>query len=61
MKRRMIWMAVTADEYELPMILASSASKLAKELGVSVSTILTREHRNDNGKYTGYKIVKVKE
>lgn len=53
----MIWMAVTADEYEL----ASSASKLAKELGVSVSTILTREHRKDNGKYTGYKIVKVKE
>lgn len=61
MKRRMIWMAVTADEYELPMILASSASKLAKELGVSTSTILTRENRKDNGKYTGYKIVKVKE
>lgn len=57
----MIWMAVTADEYELPMILASSASKLAEELGVSVSTILTREHRKDTGKYTGYRIVKVKE
>lgn len=57
----MIWMAVTADEFELPPILESSAGNLAKKLGISINSVLTRERRRQNGKRTGYRIVKVED
>jgi len=34
-----IWMAVTADEYELPLCIADSGNDLGRRLGVSAHTI----------------------
>lgn len=57
----MLWMAVTADQYELPMIVEPTSVLLAKKLGVTPNSIQTKAKRNYNGKHTGYRIVKVKE
>ena len=57
----MIWMAVTADRYELPMIVESSSVFLAKKLGISPSSVRSKERRRESGIHTGYRIVKVTE
>ena len=56
----MIWMAVTADEYELPMAAEDTAERLAKKMGTTKSNIVCREHRKNNGVRTGYRVIKVK-
>jgi DNA-binding CsgD family transcriptional regulator len=40
-----IWMKVTNDEYELPIAIADSRSKLARKLGIKPNTIATAIHR----------------
>lgn len=45
MKSRYIWLAVTADKYELPLAVADSGAELAKKLKVSRNTISAKEHR----------------
>lgn len=54
------WMAVTPDEYELPLLVAQSATALAMKLGVHRGTIFACEARKRSGRYSGRKIVKVK-
>lgn len=54
------WMAVTADEYELPLAVAESSSSLAKMLGVQQGTVLACEARGRSGRTTGRKIIKIK-
>lgn len=57
----MIWLAVTADQYELPFAVADTAAKLAKKMKVTEGTIRSRECRKCSGRNSGYKIVKVKD
>ena len=57
----MLWMAVTADQYELPMIVEPTSVLLARKLGVTQNSIQTKARKNYNGKRTGYRIVRVKE
>lgn len=57
----MLWMAVTADKYELPMIVEPTSVLLAKKLGVTPNSLQTKARRNYNGERTGYRIVRVKE
>lgn len=54
-----IWMAVTVDEYELPLAVEDSAKKLADLLGVSEATVKGCEYRHQDGHISGRKIVKV--
>lgn len=66
-----LWMAVTADEYELPLIVENTAAALGRKLGVSEDTVRTVEYRGKNERYrrtkkgpmpgfgTRYKIQKV--
>ena len=54
-----IWMAVTADEYELPIRVADTARELAELMGVSANSIHSFVSRGDNGAYTGIRYVKV--
>lgn len=55
----MIWMAVTADKYELPIIVEKTSILLAEKLGVSQNTVRTSEKNHRSGKHTGYRIVKL--
>lgn len=57
---RYLWMAVTADEYELPLAVETSAKKLADLIGVSVSTVKGCEFRDSDGHISGRRFVKVR-
>lgn len=60
----MLWLAVTADKYELPIAVAGTAAELAKMLGVKTHTIIRKVYEHKTGKsktWLNYKIVKVPE
>lgn len=64
----MLWVMTTADKYEFPLCVEASAEALARKMGVSKSTVLTRERRGrKNGqpgtkrKKANYRIYKVEE
>lgn len=57
----MLWMAVTADKYELPIIVEMTSTLLAKRLGISPNSVRSKERRKESGAHTGYRIVRVKE
>lgn len=65
MKPTYIWMAVTADQYELPLAVADTAPELAKILGISKRAVWQGEHQacvgiiRNPGKICGYKIIKL--
>ena len=50
-KQRYLWLAVTADEYELPLAVENTAAELARRLGVSENTVRTMEYRGKNERY----------
>ena len=72
-KQRYLWLAVTADEYELPLVVEDTAAALARRLGVSENTVRAVEYRGKNEMYrrtrkgpmpgfgTRYKVRKVEE
>ena len=57
----MLWMAVTADRFELPLCVEESTTLLARRLHTTESTIRSRRSRQNNGKICGYRIVAVEE
>ena len=50
-KQRYLWLAVTADEYELPLAVENTAAELARRLGVSENTVRMMEYRGKNERY----------
>lgn len=58
----MLWVAVTADEYELPIAVARTGEELARMLGITKQSLYRAysQHRNGTIKnWKNYKIVKV--
>lgn len=53
------WMAVTADEFELPLAVADTSRELAKMVGISHSTIEVNAYRGVSGTGKGRKFIKV--
>lgn len=59
-KSKYLWMAVEADEYELPIFIADSANELAERYGVTKHNVEESTYDpNRTGRYRGYKFVKV--
>ena len=54
-----LYMAVTADEYELPIDFAYTAEELAERFGIKKTTILSELSRRSSGRNRGYKFIKV--
>lgn len=54
-----IWMAVTPDEYELPLAIADTAKELAELVGISTETVKSNTCRHNSGNMSGRKFVKV--
>lgn len=50
-QKQYLRMAVTADEYELPLAVEDTAAALARRLGVSENTVRTVEYRGKNERY----------
>ena len=57
----MIWMAVSSDKYELPIIIADSSSELAEKLGTTPTAIRVRAYKQQDGSKSGLRIYKVEE
>lgn len=57
--KRMLWLAVTADEFELPIAIEESAEKLASRIGISPSTVKYLEKKKCTGRNTGRRIVRI--
>lgn len=45
-----LWLLVTADEYELPLIIADTIRELSRKSGISVNAIRSGANRYRNGK-----------
>ena len=54
-------MAVSADEYELPIIVADSSTELAEKLGTTATSIRVRACKGKSGSKSGLRIYKVEE
>lgn len=54
-----IYQAVTADEYELPIAQADTLLELATILDVSYACLRKQYFRQQSGKNIGYKILKI--
>lgn len=50
-KQQYFWLAVTADEYELPLVVEDTAAALARRLGISENTVRVVEYRGKNEMY----------
>lgn len=60
----MIWLAVTPDQYELPIAVADTAKELSKMLGLKPHAVTELYYKHNKGvckQYEKYKIVKVTE
>lgn len=53
-------MAVTADEYELPICVADTARELGEKYGVTADTVIALARDDSSGKIIGKKYVKVR-
>lgn len=59
--KKLLWIAVTADEYELPICVENTAEKLARRLGTSRTAVNTKCCKKYGGKYSGYRIVRIED
>ena len=57
-----LYMAVTADVYELPLCVEDTATELAQRLGIAMQTVCsacTPLRREWSGKQRGYRIIRI--
>ena len=54
------WMAVEADEYELPLAVADTAEELGRMVGLKKNSIIDSVLKNRNGREKGEKYIKVR-
>lgn len=59
MMQRYYWLAVEADEYELPLAVADTAKELGDIFGISKSVVIEAVKNNRSGRISGRKFVKV--
>lgn len=60
MKRKYLWLCVTADEYELPIAISDTATELARMTNTTANNIREAARIQSSGKTSGRKFVKVK-
>lgn len=60
MKNRYLWLAVEADEYELPLAVEDSSEKLGTVYGLSKKTVASMVRYGSDGSKSGHKFVKVR-
>lgn len=57
-KKVLVWMAVTSDKFELPIVVKDTARELAEHLGISTETVY-KSSKRVNGVNTGRRILSV--
>ena len=59
-KREFLWLAVTPDRYELPIMVCDTAEELGQKYGLSRNSIISNVKRKADGTRSGRKFVKVR-
>ena len=54
-----LYMAVTADKYELPLYVAKSVEELSDKYGLTPGNIRSKISKNQSGKRLGIKFLKI--
>lgn len=54
-----VWMLVTKDKYELPVIIAETSTELARMCGVNNRTVISGALRSKSGKVKKSRYIKV--
>lgn len=57
--KKVLWMAVSSDEFELPFAVEETADKLAKKMKTTKNNIVSKKCRGNKGIICGYKVVTV--
>lgn len=55
-----LWLAVTPDQYELPLVVCDTIDELAARFNVSTENVQSLISKNSSGKRSGRKFVKVR-
>lgn len=56
---RYLWLAVTPDELELPIVVTDTAAELARKFGKKPNDISSAWYKKNSGIILGFKVVKV--
>lgn len=59
MRKEYLWLAVTPDQYELPLAVADTAEQLAAMFGLTRGSVINLVSKNAPGTMSGRKFVKV--
>lgn len=59
-KRQFLWLAVTPDVYELPIVVCDTAEQLGAVYGLSRNTVISNVRQKADGSRTGHKFVRVR-
>lgn len=54
-----LWLAVTADKYELPLAVADSAAELGRMFGMKKNSIIGAVSKQRDGSISGRKFLKI--
>lgn len=54
-----LWLAVTADKYELPLAVCDTAKELGDIYGIKKNSVINAVRKNSSGRECGRKIIKV--
>lgn len=54
-----LWLAVTADKYELPLAVCDTAKELGELYGIKKNSVITAVKKQSSGRGCGRKIIKV--
>ena len=60
MRKEYLWLAVTPDQYELPLAVADTAEQLGALFGLKRASVINSVQKNSSGKRSGRKFVKVR-
>lgn len=59
MENRILWLAITPDELELPIVVVDTAAELGRRFGKKPNDISSAWYKKLSGKNWGFKVVKV--
>ena len=57
--KKYLWLAVSVDEYELPLMVADTAEELGKAYGLGKNAVCDAVIKGNSGRISGRKFVKV--
>ena len=61
MRKKYLWIAVEADEYELPLAVCDTAREVGALFGIGADSVIDSVSKHRSGKLSGRKFVRVED